>query len=116
MADWHTVIGPALAAVTAPQKLANGTLTLACSGPVAMELTHLAPQIVQRINAHLGRQAVERLRFVQHHPAATARPQAARPKPPAPLPAKVSASLDQVADESLRAALARLAEGVYRKR
>lgn len=116
MADWHAVIGPALAAVTAPQKLSNGTLTLACSGPVAMELTHLAPQIVQRINAHLGRQAVERLRFVQHRPAATAAPLAARPKPPAPLPAKISASLDQVADESLRAALARLAQGVYRKR
>ena len=113
MADWPAVIGPALAATTTPQKLSSGTLTLACSGPVAMELTHLAPQIIQRINAHLGRQAVERLRFVQNH-TANARPAAAKPKPAAPLPPRLQASLDEVADEGLREALARLAQGVYR--
>ena len=113
MADWPSVIGPALAGVTTPQKLSHGTLTLACSGPTAMELTHLAPQIIQRINAHLGRQAVERLRFVQHRPA-TLRPTPPKPKPAAPLPPRIQASLEEVADEGLREALARLARGVYR--
>jgi len=114
MADWPTVIGPALAAVTAPQKLSGGTLTLGCAGPVALELSHLAPQIMQRINAHLGRAAVERLRFVQMAPASAARAPVAKAKPQAPLPERVTASLDAVADEGLREALARLARGVYR--
>ena len=112
MADWPAVIGPALAAVTAPQRLTGGTLTLACAGTVALELSHLAPQIVQRINAHLGRQAVERLRFVQLPPAGAPAP--ARRKAEQPLPQRVSASLEGVASPELREALARLARGVYR--
>ncbi|MBX9596473.1 MAG: DUF721 domain-containing protein, partial [Roseomonas sp.] len=64
MADWPDVVGPALSAVTQPLRLSAGTLTLGCSGPVAMELQHLAPELIGRINAHLGRAAVERLRFV----------------------------------------------------
>ncbi|MFC7542493.1 DUF721 domain-containing protein [Siccirubricoccus deserti] len=65
MADWPAVVGPALAAVTTPKRLSAGTLTVGCVGPVAMELSHLAPQLIARINAHLGRVTVERLRFVQ---------------------------------------------------
>ena len=65
MADWPGIVGPALAAVTTPLRLSAGTLTLACSGPVAMELQHLAPELISRINAQLGRTPVERLRFVQ---------------------------------------------------
>jgi hypothetical protein len=65
MADWPQMVGPALAAVTSPQRLSAGTLVLGCSGPVAMELQHLAPELIGRINGHLGRAAVERLRFVR---------------------------------------------------
>jgi len=65
LADWETIIGPALAAVTTPRRLASGTLTIACSGPIAMELQHLAGEVIARINAHLGTQAVTALRFVQ---------------------------------------------------
>ena len=78
IADWPAIIGPALAAVTAPRRLAAGTLTLGCAGPVALELQHLAGQLLERINGHLGRAAVQRLRFVQetivvrpHRPRAT---------------------------------------------
>jgi hypothetical protein len=114
MADWPSIIGPALAAVTAPQRLTGGTLTLACAGTVAMELTHLAPQIIQRINAHLGRAAVERLRFVQLPPAGATTPRRVAPAPAPELPPPVRARLDSVPDEELREALARLARGVYR--
>ncbi len=114
MADWATVIGPALAAVTRPQRLAQGTLTLGCAGPVAMELTHLAPQLIQRINTHLGRVAVERLRFVQLPGLAPKTP--APPPPPAPLPAETSAALAALPPGELREALAKLAAGVYRNR
>ncbi|MGN6816220.1 MAG: DUF721 domain-containing protein, partial [Solirubrobacterales bacterium] len=50
--------------LTVPRRLHGGTLSVACAGPVAMELQHLAPELLARINAHLGRPVVERLRFV----------------------------------------------------
>lgn len=114
MADWAEVVGPALAAVTTPRRLTGGTLTIACAGPVAMELSHLAPQLAARINAHLGRMAVERLRFVQQAGAAPARGAAARPA--APLPQGVESALSTVPQGELREALAKLARGVYRSR
>lgn len=114
MADWAQMVGPALAAVTSPLRLTAGTLTLACAGPVAMELQHLAPELIARINAHLGRVAVERLRFVQASPPAAAR--AAPPPVDKPLPAQVKSHLDALPEGELRDALEKLARGVYRKR
>ena len=54
MADWEAIVGPMLAAVSAPRRLAAGTLTIACAGPVAMELQHYATELISRINTHLG--------------------------------------------------------------
>ena len=65
LADWAAIVGPAIAAVTTPRRLAAGTLTIACAGPIAMELQHLSGEVIARINAHLGSQAVATLRFVQ---------------------------------------------------
>ena len=65
VADWEAIVGPAIAAVTVPRKLFSGTLSIACSGPIAMELQHLSDQLTARINGHVGRIAVTRLRFVQ---------------------------------------------------
>jgi len=114
LADWAEVVGPALAAVTSPRRLSAGTLTLGCAGPVAMELTHLAPQLIARINAHLGTVTVERLRFVQQ--AMSTGPAAPKPAPAAPLPAPVEQAVASVPGEELRAALEKLARGVYRSR
>jgi hypothetical protein len=114
MADWPQVVGPALAAVTSPLRLSAGTLTLACAGPVAMELQHLAPELIARINGHLGRVAVERLRFVQQAPAGAPRPAPAAPA--APLPAPVRDRLAGLPEGELRDALEKLARGVYRRR
>ena len=115
MADWPEVVGPALAAVTAPKRLGNGTLVIACAGPVAMELAHLAPQLIGRINAHLGQVAVERLRFVQQASGAAA-PPPPRPAEPAALPPRVREAVAAVPAGELREALEKLARGVYRKR
>jgi hypothetical protein len=65
LADWAAIVGPALAAITEPRRLSAGTLTIACSGPVALELQHLAPELMARINTHLGAEPVQRLRFTQ---------------------------------------------------
>jgi hypothetical protein len=112
MANWPAVVGPALAAVTSPKRLGNGTLVIACAGPVAMELAHLAPQLIGRINAHLGQVLVERLRFVQQ--ASAAPPPAPRRAEPAALPPRVREAVAALPEGELREALEKLAQGVYR--
>ena len=85
LADWASIVGPELSAVTAPRRLIGGTLTLACSGPTAMELQHQSGQIMERVNSYMGRILVERLRFVQDP---------APPAPPlAPPPRRAAASV-----------------------
>lgn len=88
MADWAEIAGPALAAVTQPRRIAAGTLTLCCSGPIAMELQHMQAELLARINGHLGRVVVQRLRFVQDAPPgpSPARRSAARSRPPVRVP------------------------------
>ena len=93
LADWAGIVGPELSARTTPRRLVAGTLTLACSGPVAMELQHLSTEVIERVNRHMGRILVERLRFVQDPapkavplpPRRTAAPVAVPGIPPGPL-------------------------------
>ena len=112
MADWPSLIGPALAAVTFPRKFSAGTLTLACSGPVAMELSHIAGEVMARINQQIGGTPVQRLRFVQEAPPAAA---LARPRSPGRVPPRVKVAITEVGSPELRAALEKLAHSVYRK-
>ncbi len=86
LADWDIIMGPAISAVTTPRKLFAGTLSIACVGPVAMELQHLAPTLIGRINAHMGQIIVSRLRFVQD-----IQPQTQNPRPPPRKPAAEAA-------------------------
>ncbi len=65
MEAWPAIVGPALAEVTTPRRMGQGTLTIGCSGPVAIELQHLTNELLGRINQYLGSQSVHRLRFVQ---------------------------------------------------
>ncbi len=99
LADWEMIMGPAIAAVTTPRKLFAGTLSIACNGPIAMELQHLAPTLIGRINAHMGQIIVSRLRFIQD-----IQPIGAAPAPPRRQPAV----------EASRAAVAGMPEGGLR--
>ena len=65
MSEWASIVGPRLAGETEPRRLSGTQLTIACSGPVAMELQHVSGVVIERINTHAGRRLVERLRFVQ---------------------------------------------------
>ncbi len=111
LADWDAVIGPALGAVTTPRKLSGGTLTLACSGPVAMELQYLGPALMQRVNAHLGQNAVARLKFVADLTLPKPRPQ-----PPKPATEAARAAVADLPEGELREALERLGQMVLRPR
>ena len=102
MADWPALVGPTLAAMAVPRRFSGGTLTLAANGPAALELQHLLPQLIARINGALGCALVERVRFVQQDPAPGAVGDLA---PRCPEPAPVAVALP---DGALHDALARL--------
>ena len=104
LADWPAIVGPALAATTVPRRFAAGTLTLGCTGPVALELQHLSSQLIERVNGHLGRAVVQRLRFVQdtRPPPVPARPRRVRPP----------VAVDGLPDGPLRDALGRLGAAI----
>ena len=105
MTDWTVIVGPALAAVSMPRRLSGTTLTLACAGPIAMELQHMTGELAARINGHLGRVVVQQLRFVQE---ALPRPAV----PPAPVDAPPLERIAGLPDGALHDALARLGQSV----
>ncbi len=103
IADWEAVVGPDLAALTLPRRLSAGTLTLACAGPVALELQHQSQVLIGRINTHFGRLLVDRLRFVQDDGALAKR----TPTPPRPA-ASEPVTIPDMPEGPLRDALAAL--------
>ncbi len=122
--DWQAIVGADLAAVSQPEKLVfprgeriGGVLHIRVSGGVAVELQHLEPLVIERINGHFGYGAVARLRLI-HAPI----PRAAAPRPARHSAVAVDpdrrAVLDKmlggVEDEALRAALERLGMAVLR--
>ncbi|WP_178133371.1 DUF721 domain-containing protein [Vineibacter terrae] len=126
-AEWSTIVGPEIARQSLPERLvgaggkASGkggaTLKLRVAGPLALELQHLAPQLIERINGFFGYPAVARLQIMQgplpHTPPAP-------PPAPRPLdPARQRALRERVApigDEALRGALERLGRAILGRR
>jgi len=110
MIDWAAIIGPALSVVTFPRRLADGQMTIACSGPIALELQHLAPEIMARINGHVGSAAVRSLRFVQSAIPRKGGPN--RPRKPPNSPPSVTQAATGGPEGPLEAALAALGRAV----
>jgi hypothetical protein len=120
--EWASLIGPALAPFTLPEKLSTGpasevepggVLTMRVAGAAALEIQHLAPQILERLNAFLGYTAVSRLKLLQAPMPLPADPPA---PPPRPLTAAekraLKAATASVADDGLRQALEGLGQAV----
>ena len=81
LSGWREIVGEAIAAGSCPERLSfareergGATLRIRVSGGLALELQHLEPIVVERINTHFGYRAVERLSLVQG-PAPVARPE-----------------------------------------
>jgi hypothetical protein len=69
---WPAIVGEQLAAQSCPEKLVfppeagdNATLHIRVDGPLALELQHLSPLIVERVNTYYGFNAVSRLTLHQ---------------------------------------------------
>lgn len=116
LTDWSEIVGTKLAEISRPEKLVpakgadgGGTLEVRVAGPWAVEIQHLAPTIVERINRYFGYAAVARLRLVNAPVAGTAptpRP-ASKPTDPA-AEQKLDSALANIDDPALREALAGL--------
>lgn len=69
---WSDIVGAELAAQSCPEKLVfpaksgvGGLLHVRVDGPLALELQHLEPLVIERINTYYGFSAVKGLRLVQ---------------------------------------------------
>jgi hypothetical protein len=120
---WLEIAGAEIAAVSEPIKIQwprpddtgirpPGTLVLRVEGPAAIEVQHLAGLICERVNRFLGWRAIERVALRQA-PLRRISPKAAS-KPDAAAAARLATSLPEIADDDLRAALARLGAAVKR--
>ena len=124
---WDEIVGERLARVCEPIKLqwpARGakstpdrpsdpaSLVVRVEGGFAIELQHLAPLVIERINAHLGWQCVGRL-MLRQGPLG-ARQEKRRPKPADDPAARIEAERQsaEIVDEPLREALVRLGSRV----
>jgi len=118
---WAEIAGASLAASSLPIKLAfprgkrdEGTLTVRCGGSAALELQHLAPSVLERINGHFGYRAVARLKIEQ---GAVSQRKATVPPPPLTRleQSDVSNAVSPVADPEIRASLSRLGSAIRRR-
>ena len=113
--EWPAIVGRSVAACSWPERLGrDGTLRVCVSGPVAVELQHLEPQILERIAAYYGYRAVTRLAYVNRAPQPLAPEAERRPPPPADSEsaARVESALGSTRDRALKAALADLGRAV----
>jgi hypothetical protein len=124
--QWPAIVGERVAGICAPEKLQwptrgrkaaperpqePATLTLRVEPGFGLEIQHLAPVIVERVNGHLGWRCVGRIVLRQQALENHAAPPPRRPPPPDPAArALAEATTEGVDEEGLRAALVNLGE------
>ncbi|KAA2236213.1 DUF721 domain-containing protein [Salinarimonas soli] len=126
IASWPEIVGERLAAFTQPLKVewprkargvegearAPASLVVRVEGAFALEMQHLAPLVIERINAHYGWRCIGRV-VLKQGPVRRAAPKRAKPKPldDATLQ-EIRAATAGVGDDALRASLDRLGRAV----
>ena len=114
---WPEIVGEKLARASSPEsirfpqgKKQEGTLTLTVRGAHAAMMSHITPEIIERVNRFFGYAAIARVTIRQGDVAPRAVPRA-RPEP-RPVPAELGQSLRAIGDPELKAVLEALAAGV----
>ncbi len=127
--SWEEIAGPRLAGRSRPEKIQwprrmheddpfePAVLVIACEGTAALHLQHETGEIINRVNAFLGFNAIGRIRIVQK-PVLSEK---ARPRPVLrPLTtaekAKLSDTVGKIEDDGLRASLERLGATILGER
>lgn len=72
LTQWPAIVGDELARSSCPEKLSfppgsagEGTLHVRAADAIALELQHLAPVVLERVNTYFGYRAVARLAITQ---------------------------------------------------
>ncbi|MEX3313871.1 DUF721 domain-containing protein [Sulfitobacter sp. PS-8MA] len=130
LTHWAEIAGEATAAISRPVEVSYGrkegigaTLTLLTTGANAPMLEMQKEQLRERVNSVYGYNAIARVRitqtaatgFAEGRVAFDHKEKAAKPAPDPALKRQAAAAAEPVADEGLRAALARLGENVLNK-
>jgi hypothetical protein len=92
-------------------------VTVECGGAAALELQHLKPQILDRINSHFGYAAVAELRFKQGSAMRSARSKSPKrdSKPPTAVEiAETTAAVEVLPEGEIKASLLRLGLAIRR--
>ena len=134
---WREIVGPELARLSAPERISRpqptsggratsggqaksggqagggSVLTVRVAGAAALELQHMAPEIIARINRFYGRPAIVRLKLVQGPlPEAARPPRRRQPEPAASPPAGADGPATAEGGRDVDAALARLERAI----
>ena len=121
--EWPAIAGETLAHHTLPEKISypqnqrsDGTLHLRIdSSALALELQHLEPQLIDRINTHFGYRAVASIKINQGPINRETKPEkAARTPLTATEAGHLEKRLEVVSDPDVKAALAALGEEIVR--
>lgn len=113
LAHWPEIVGAAIAAQSCPERLlfrrgeaGGATLHVRVAGGLALELQHLVPVVIERINRYFGYAAVARLSLVQGPMPKIAAP-TVRPRRSlnAAEAAELDATVAAAGDDGVRAAL-----------
>jgi hypothetical protein len=120
ISQWDAVIGQPYASHCVPEKInwprsasdesrkMGGTLYLRVNAGRGLELHYEIPRLIERVNQFLGYGAIAAIKIVQS--THEAKPEKPAPKPIHPDVTKAWAeNIDDIADDGLKAALARLA-------
>jgi hypothetical protein len=71
--EWNLIIGPDLAQISSPLQIdfadenKPGILRLAVMGSASVEIHHMIPTIIDRVNAFCGYKAIDRVSLVHHY-------------------------------------------------
>jgi hypothetical protein len=129
--DWSEIVGERIAAICEPARLRwpprgpktdptkaaePATLMLRVAPAFGLEVQHLAPIIMERVNAHLGWRCVGRIALRQE----PFQPRRRAPPKPRPIDPAAKAQAEALAagveDENMRAALVRLGAAALSER
>ena len=123
--EWAAIVGAHLARHTVPEKIVHaeggreeGTLHLRVdSGALAIELQHLEPQLIERVNGYFGYRAVGRVKLAQGPlPRRLEKPGAAPREIDMAEEKDLAGRLAAIDDADLRAALDSLGRAVMGRR
>ena len=125
LSQWPAIVGEDLGHVSVPERIrwpraggrdsrkAGGTLVLRVAEGRALEVQHLVPRILERINGFYGYEAVSALKILQ---GGLALPPRAKPEPaPGNAGEALCQRMQAIEDEALRSALLRLGTAVSQR-